>query len=84
MRKRLTVAHGWDIQRHKGLSFRSVFDSLDYITGEHVWNFADFATAENVKRVNGNKKGVFTRDRTPKMSAHYLKKRWKNKYKKNI
>ena len=43
---------------------------LPYITGEHVWNFADFATAENIKRVGGNKKGVFTRDRSPKMAAH--------------
>ena len=57
-------------------AYGEVFDSLDYITGEHVWNFADFATAENIKRVNGNKKGVFTRDRTPKMAAHFLRKRW--------
>lgn len=58
-------------------AYGEVFDSLAYITGEHVWNFADFATAENIKRVNGNKKGVFTRDRTPKMAAHFLRKRWK-------
>ena len=24
----------------------------------------------------GNKKGVFTRDRSPKMAAHFLKERW--------
>lgn len=57
-------------------SYGGVFDSLSYITGEHVWNFADFATAENIKRVGGNKKGVFTRDRSPKMAAHFLKERW--------
>ena len=34
------------------------------------------ATAENIKRVGGNKKGVFTRDRSPKMAAHFLKERW--------
>lgn len=56
--------------------YGEVFDSLPYITGEHVWNFADFATAENIKRVGGNKKGVFTRDRSPKMAAHFLKERW--------
>lgn len=38
-------------------AYGEVFDSLPYITGEHVWNFADFATAENIKRVGGNKKG---------------------------
>lgn len=57
-------------------AYGDVFDSLPYITGEHVWNFADFATAENIKRVGGNKKGVFTRDRSPKMAAHFLKERW--------
>ena len=48
----------------------------DYTCGEHVWNFADFATAESVKRVQGNKKGVFTRERKPKLGAWYLKERW--------
>lgn len=57
-------------------AYGEVFDSLPYITGEHVWSFADFATAENIKRVGGNKKGVFTRDRSPKMAAHFLKERW--------
>ena len=57
-------------------AYGEVFDSLPYITGEHVWNFADFATAENIKRVGGNKQGVFTRDRSPKMAAHFLKERW--------
>ena len=57
-------------------AYSEVFDSLPYITGEHVWNFADFATAENIRRVQGNKKGIFTRDRRPKMAAHYLKNRW--------
>lgn len=53
-----------------------VLDSKDYICGEHVWNFADFATAESVKRVQGNKKGVFTRERKPKLAAWYLRDRW--------
>lgn len=61
--------------------YGEVFDTLPYVTGEHVWNFADFATAENIRRVDGNKKGVFTRDRKPKMAAHFLRKRW-NGYKK--
>jgi len=54
-----------------------VLDSLDFIVGEHVWNFADFATAEGLKRIGGNCKGIFTRQRQPKMAAHFLRKRWK-------
>lgn len=60
-------------------AYSQVFDQLPYITGEHVWVFADFATAENIKRVEGNRKGIFTRDRQPKMAAYFLKERWKNK-----
>ncbi|HAP7148653.1 TPA: beta-D-glucuronidase, partial [Enterococcus faecium] len=44
--------------------------------GEQVWNFADFATSQGILRVQGNKKGIFTRDRKPKMIAYYLQKRW--------
>ncbi|MGC5617261.1 beta-glucuronidase [Georgenia sp. Z1491] len=53
-----------------------VFDSIDAVIGEHVWNFADFATKAGVMRVGGNKKGVFTRDRRPKTAAHALRRRW--------
>jgi beta-glucuronidase len=53
-----------------------VIDELPYFIGEHVWNFADFETLPNIRRIDGNKKGVFTRDRKPKMVAHYLKERW--------
>jgi beta-glucuronidase len=53
-----------------------VMRECDFVIGEHVWNFADFRTAQNHVRVGGNKKGVFTRDRQPKMAAHFLKKRW--------
>jgi beta-glucuronidase len=55
-----------------------VFDRVDAVVGEHVWNFADFATASGVNRVGGNKKGVFTRDRQPKAAAHALRRRWKD------
>lgn len=54
-------------------------DKLDFCIGEHVWNFADFRTEQNCGRVRGNRKGVFTKDRQPKMAAYYLKERWKNK-----
>lgn len=55
-----------------------VLDELDYVIGEHVWNLADFETHPSVRRVDGNKKGVFTRERKPKSAAHYLRKRWDN------
>lgn len=54
-----------------------VLDKLDCVVGEHVWNFADFQTPSSfIFRVDGNKKGVFTRDRRPKAAAATLKKRW--------
>lgn len=49
---------------------------LDFVIGEHLWNFADFRTAQNHFRVYGNKKGIFTRDRQPKMVARFLRDRW--------
>ncbi len=57
--------------------FHRVFDRVDAVVGEHIWNFADFATAQGVIRVDGNKKGVFTRDRRPKAAAHALRRRWR-------
>lgn len=54
-----------------------VFDRIDAVVGEQVWNFADFATGPGVMRVDGNKKGVFTRDRRPKAAAHLLRRRWR-------
>ncbi|KQY47919.1 beta-glucuronidase [Cellulomonas sp. Root137] len=57
-----------------------VFDAVDAVVGEQVWNFADFATSStSVFRVDGNKKGVFTRDRRPKAAAHVLRRRWTTK-----
>lgn len=57
--------------------FHRVFDRFDAVVGEHIWNFADFATAPGVMRVDGNKKGVFTRERRPKAAAHLLRRRWR-------
>ncbi len=56
-----------------------VMDGLKNFVGEQVWNFADFATSQGIMRVQGNKKGIFTRDRKPKMVAYYLRERWLNK-----
>lgn len=53
-----------------------VLDECDFVVGEHAWNFADFATIQGTLRVDGNKKGLFTRQRRPKLAAHYFRKRW--------
>jgi len=63
---------------------RETFKAFDaaraegWFIGEHIWNFADFMTKQEPRRVAGNKKGIFTRERQPKMSAHLLRSRyWK-------
>jgi beta-glucuronidase len=56
--------------------FHRVFDRTDAVVGEQVWNFADFETTVGLMRVGGNKKGVFTRERTPKAAARTLRQRW--------
>jgi len=54
-----------------------VFRRVPEVIGEHVWNFADFATAQAVHRPGGNAKGVFTRDRQPKAVARLLRDLWR-------
>ena len=56
--------------------YHQAMDALDFVVGEHVWNFADFMTKQGVTRIIGNRKGVFTRNRQPKMAAHLLRRRW--------
>ena len=51
-------------------------DERAFVIGEMPWNFADFATCQGPMRAGGNRKGLFTRDRRPKMAAHYFRKRW--------
>lgn len=55
-----------------------VIDNYPQFIGEQTWNFADFETSSGIIRVQGNKKGIFTRERRPKAVAHYFKKRWDN------
>ncbi|XP_068249999.1 beta-glucuronidase-like isoform X5 [Palaemon carinicauda] len=55
------------------------FDNLrnkGFFIGEMIWNFADFATPMGSTRVDGNKKGIFTRNRQPKLAAHFLRSRY--------
>ena len=57
--------------------YLDVAASKDFVAGMHVWNFADFQAVQSTNRVDGmNLKGVFTRDRKPKMAAHLLRQRW--------
>ncbi len=58
-------------------AYLDVADTKDFVTGMQVWNLADFKTGQWMLRFGGyNMKGVFTRDRKPKMAAHYLRERW--------
>ena len=58
--------------------FLRVAAERDFVAGTHVWAFADFATAQADHRPQSlNFKGVFTRDRRPKLAAHRLRDLWK-------
>ncbi len=70
------VAFTEEFQKAFLQAYCETFDKCDFVIGEHVWAFADFATKQGLNRVDGNKKGVFTRQRQPKMAAYYLQERW--------
>lgn len=58
-------------------TYLDIANTKSYVVGMHVWNFADFRTAQAIMRVGGmNLKGVFTQDRKPKAAAHTLRNRW--------
>ena len=62
-------------QEYMEMNF-SVFDRYPFVQGELAWNFADFQTGQGIMRVNGNKKGLFSRGRQPKEAAWVFKRRW--------
>jgi beta-glucuronidase len=53
-----------------------VFRRIPEVIGQHVWNFADFGTAQAVHRPGGNHKGMLTRDRQLKAAAWLLRQWW--------
>lgn len=54
-----------------------LLNSKPFVVGHHVWNMCDFKTGQAVHRFGGmNLKGVFTRDRRPKLAAHRLRELW--------
>ena len=54
-------------------------ESYPWVMGTHVWAFADFKTGQCITRAVRNHKGVFTRDRAPKMAAHRIRQLWQSK-----
>jgi len=50
-----------------------------YVAGAHIWNFADFRVGQHTTRATLNWKGLFTRERHPKLAAHEIRKLWKSK-----
>jgi len=52
-------------------------DDCDFVIGEHPWAFADFMTSAGLRRFDGNKKGIFTRQRQPKSVAFMIRDRWR-------
>ncbi|XP_060576094.1 beta-glucuronidase-like isoform X2 [Ruditapes philippinarum] len=67
-----------EYQREFLEQYHKAFDTLssEFLVGEMPWNFADFMTVQGITRVVGNKKGLLTRQRQPKMSAHLIRDRY--------
>ncbi|MEM6327838.1 MAG: glycoside hydrolase family 2 TIM barrel-domain containing protein [Bacteroidota bacterium] len=57
-------------------AYLDVIEAHPAAIGAHIWNFADFRTPQNFRRVVDNLKGVFTRTRDPKRTAFALRARW--------
>ena len=68
-----------EYQRKFMALYHESFDQCPAVVGEQIWNFADFATAQGIVRVDGNKKGIFTRSRRPKSVAYDIRTRWLNR-----
>jgi len=55
----------------------AMLNSKPFVVGQHIWNLCDFKTAQGVIRMGSyNYKGIFTRDRRPKMAAHCVRQLW--------
>ncbi|MDQ8201202.1 glycoside hydrolase family 2 TIM barrel-domain containing protein [Pelagicoccus enzymogenes] len=54
-------------------------ESREWVIGTHVWAFSDFKTGQSITRAVRNHKGIFTRERLPKMAAHRIRQIWTNK-----
>ena len=54
-------------------TYWKVLTSKEYVTGGHIWTFADFRTPQSSRRTILNRKGIFTRIREPKLAAKIVK-----------
>ena len=63
-----------EIVRVHHQAFMELWSEYDNFAGHMLWQFADFETHDGARRVSGNRKGVFTRDREPKEAAYVFKK----------
>ena len=70
-----TEDYQFELMRNHFKAFDAAREKGGFI-GEMIWNFADFMTKQEITRVGGNKKGIFTRQRQPKASAHLMKRRY--------
>jgi beta-glucuronidase len=53
-------------------------DKKPFVVGQHIWNMCDFKTSQGVQRMGAyNYKGIFTRDRRPKLAAHRVRALWR-------
>ena len=53
-------------------------ETKPFVIGQHIWNLCDFKTGQAVHRMGGyNYKGIFTRDRRPKLAAHRVRALWR-------
>ncbi len=55
----------------------AIIRSKPYTIGAHVWVLFDFKTSQSSKRVILNRKGLFTRERQPKLAAHRVREQWR-------
>ena len=56
----------------------AMLDAKPFVVGQHIWNLCDFKTSQGIVRMGGyNYKGLFTRDRRPKLAAFRIRELWR-------
>ena len=67
-----------DYQTELLMAYFPVFDEYrkKFFIGELIWNYADFMIQQSPRTINGNKKGLFTRERQPKAAARVVRQRY--------
>ena len=67
-----------DYQVQLLMAYFPVFDEYrkKFFIGELIWNYADFMIQQSPRTFDGNKKGLFTRERQPKAAARVVRQRY--------